>query len=124
MPLDDPRHQFGLEGEKLAEKHLVRRGMKTLARRFNTPVGELDLVMLEGPTVVFVEVKTRADRRLADPEDAVTRTKRRRLAKAMQWFLRARKLEDRPCRFDVVSIVCAEGQPPEVTHIEDAAPLE
>ena len=53
-------YQTGLAGELQAEEWLIRnRGMKTLERRYRTKAGEIDLIMAEGNTVVFVEVKTR-----------------------------------------------------------------
>lgn len=118
--MSDPRASFALEGECLAERFLRARGMRVAARRFSTPVGELDLVMRAGGTLVFVEVKTRRDRRLAEPYDAVTPTKQRRLLRAAAWYLHRKRLEDRPCRFDIVSIVLPPGEPPEIEHFEDA----
>ena len=116
----DPRHQLGREGERLAEKLLRRQGLKTVTRRFTTPVGELDLVMRDGDTVVFVEVKTRHDRDLADPEDAVTARKQRRLLRAARWFIHHNGWQDRPCRFDVVAVTLSDAGPPEFQHYPDA----
>ncbi|MGE0480958.1 MAG: YraN family protein [Phycisphaerae bacterium] len=118
--MSDPRASFALEGERLAEQFLRARGLRVAARRFSTPVGELDLVMRAGRTIVFVEVKTRRDRRLADPHDAVTPAKQRRLLRAAAWYLHFNKLENRPCRFDIVSIVLPSDEPPEIEHFEDA----
>src|SRR5437870_3820048 len=78
----DPRHEFGLAGERAAERILKRAGLKLLMRRFNTIVGEIDLVMREKDTIVFVEVKTRRDRRWSEPEDSVTPAKCKRLLAA------------------------------------------
>ncbi|MBK9127344.1 MAG: YraN family protein [Phycisphaerales bacterium] len=122
--MSDPRHALGLAGEKLAESHLAQLGMKCLARRFATPAGELDLVMVDGDTVVFVEVKTRADRALADPQDAVTPAKQRRLGRAARWFLSQKRLERHPCRFDVVGVILAPPAPPRIEHIRDFAALD
>ena len=116
----DPRHRLGSEGERLAERFLTRRGFKTIARRFSTPVGELDLVMRDGRTVVFVEVKTRRDRDCADPEDAVGPRKQRRMTRAAGWFIHHQSWEDRPCRFDVVAITLATGGDPQIEHFPDA----
>lgn len=117
----DPRHTLGHDGERIAEKSLRAKGLRVLARRYVTPTGELDLVMRDRQTVVFVEVKTRHGNALADPQDAVNRGKQRRLLKAAEWFLHDRKLEDQPCRFDVVSIVIpGDDQDPVVEHFEDA----
>ncbi len=120
----DPRHALGLEGERLAEAFLRRRGLRTVARRYNTPLGELDLVMQHGDTVVFVEVKTRSDRVHADPEDAVTRRKRGRVRRAAKSFLKEKRWEERACRFDVVTVIYAEGREPEIDYIEDFAALD
>lgn len=94
--------------------------MKTLARRFSTPVGELDLVMRDAETVVFVEVKTQRDRRLKDPQEQVTASKQRKLLKAAKWFLMHKRWSDKPCRFDVVAIVLPEDGEAELEHFEDA----
>ncbi|MCK4343410.1 MAG: YraN family protein [Phycisphaerae bacterium] len=118
--MSDPRHTLGREGERLAERFLRKRGLKMIARRFNTPVGELDLVMRDGDTVVFVEVKTRRDRKFADPEDSINVGKQRRLAKAACWFLHHKRWDDRPCRIDVVAVILAEGTEPEINHFPDA----
>ena len=117
--MGDPRHELGQEGERLAEKYLRRRHLKTVTRHFSTPTGELDLVMRDGDTVVFVEVKTRRDRKYADPEDSVNRAKRSRMARAARWFIHLRRWEDRPCRFDVVTVILAEGAEPEIVHFPD-----
>ena len=116
----DPRSELGLQGERLAESFLRRQGLKTLARRFSTPVGELDLVMREGETIVFVEVKTQRDRTFKDPEEQVGPAKRRKLMKAVEWFLHRRKLEAQPLRFDVVGIVLPEEGEAEIRHFPDA----
>lgn len=117
--MSDPRHELGERGEALAQRFLKRRGLKTVARRFSTPIGELDLVMRDGDTVVFVEVKTRRDRTYADPEDAITTAKVRRLMRAVRWFLHQKRWEERPCRFDVVTVILpAEGNP-EIKHFVD-----
>ncbi len=115
----DPRHQLGDAGERLAERFLTARGLKTVARRFSTPVGELDLVMRDRSTVVFVEVKTRHDRDFADPQDAVNLRKQRRLTRAAQWFIQQRRWQDQPCRFDVVAVTLAAGEP-QIEHFPEA----
>ncbi len=69
--------------------------MKVLARNYRCPVGEIDLIALDrhpacgpfGPTLVFVEVKTRGDDTYTDPESAVDAEKRRRIKKAAAYYL-------------------------------------
>ncbi|HMW00657.1 MAG TPA: YraN family protein, partial [Acidobacteriota bacterium] len=75
-----------------------------------TPItGELDIVALDGQTLVFVEVKTRSSDELALPEAAVTPAKQRKLARTARRYRRLIGPVDVPYRFDVVSIV-ASGQ--------------
>lgn len=112
--------ELGLRGEQLAERFLRKAGLKTVARRFTTPVGELDLVMRQGRTIVFVEVKTLRSRRLQEPQERVMGTKRRRLTRAARWFLHRRRWQDRPCRFDVVAVVLPERGEPQIEHFPDA----
>ncbi len=94
--------------------------MKCVARHFNTPVGELDLVMQADRAVVFVEVKCRRSCTHAAPEEAVTPAKQGRLLRAADWFLAHKRWQDRPCRFDVVAIVLPADGPARVTHFADA----
>jgi putative endonuclease len=114
------RSELGLEGERHAETFLRRRGLKCIERRFTTPVGEIDLVMRAGETVVFVEVKTQRDRTFKDPQEQVTPTKQQRLIRAARWFVQQKRWTDRPCRFDVVAVVLPETGSPEIEHFPDA----
>ena len=116
----DPRHELGQKGERLAEQRLRASGLKTVARHFNTPVGELDLIMRDGDTLVFVEVKTRRDRKYADPEDAVTREKQRRMTRTARWYIEHSGWGDRPCRFDVVTVILPPDGTPQLEHFPDA----
>lgn len=115
-----PRRELGLEGERLAERFLRRGGLKLLARRYATPVGEIDLIMRDGETVVFVEVKTRRTRAWADPEDAVGPEKQRRMQRCASWYLRARRKESAPFRFDIVAVTLPEVGEPQIEHFESA----
>lgn len=76
--------------------------------------------MRAGNEVVFVEVKTQRDSDFKEPHEQVDLTKQRKLVKAAQWFLRQRRLEDRPCRFDVVGIVLPSAGEPKISHFPDA----
>lgn len=117
----DPRHQAGLEGEAIAETALRRAGMKLLARRFNRPAGEIDLVMRDRGTIVFVEVKTQRSERWSDATDRVTPAKQRKLACAARRFLAEHRLCSAPCRFDVVVVTLGEpGARPTLRHFPDA----
>jgi putative endonuclease len=118
--MTDERHELGARGEALAEQFLKRAGLKLVARSYRTPVGELDRIMRDGETVVFVEVKTRRDRVYADPEDAVTLEKQRHLVRAARWYLHKRGWEERPARFDVVAVILPADGEAEITHHVEA----
>jgi putative endonuclease len=105
----DQRQTLGKSGEELACAELRRRGYAILARRFRTRGGELDIVARDGTTLVFVEVKARRTARFGTAAEAVTRTKRARLARMADEFLSRARLASVPCRFDVVAVTVAGG---------------
>lgn len=102
------RYVSGLQGEKQAEDYLLSRGMTVLARRYRAQDGEIDLILLDGETVVFAEVKARPRGRSGDGLIAVTPAKQRRMTHAALAFLVEREWMSHPVRFDVVEIT-AQG---------------
>ncbi len=116
----DDRAGLGRAGERRAEKELRRKRFRVVTRNYRCPLGEIDLVALDDATVVFVEVKTRTGNDLADPQDAVTREKQRRLYRAAEFFLKQTRSQDRPCRFDVVAITLNDAGGMDVEHLVDA----
>ena len=101
----------GKMGEDLACRELERRGYAIVARRYRRRGGELDIVARDGPTLVFVEVKTRDGRWFGGAAEAVTGLKRRRIVQLALEYLMRHRLSDCPCRFDVVSIQLEAGRP-------------
>ena len=115
------RVRLGRWGEKRAERLLKRQGLQTLVRNYSCKTGELDRIMVDRDgTTVFVEVKTRADEGFAPAEASVTLAKRRRMIRAARYFLACHGLQDRPCRFDVVTIVLGRSGRPDIRHYENA----
>ena len=115
----DRRVAFGREGEALVERHLTRLGYQLLARRFRVRNGEIDLVMVDRGSVVFVEVRRRRGAAGPDPLESISQIKRSRIVRAARLFLAIRNLHDRPCRFDVVAV--REGAAgPVLEHVVDA----
>ena len=111
---------LGARGERIAARTLKRGGYRILARNFTCPAGELDLIALDGDTVVFVEVKTRTSDQSADPEANVHYHKKRQLARTAKYYLAMTGAADRPCRFDVVAVVLAPRHKPVIEHFIDA----
>ena len=113
--------RLGRWGEKRCEKFLRRKGLKYLARNFSCKTGEIDLIMVDTDgTLVFVEVKTRANEDFAAVENLITFTKKSRMAKAAKYFLQVHKIEDRPCRFDVVTVIINHNSKEQIRHYESA----
>lgn len=113
--------RLGRWGEKRCERFLKRKGLKTLTRNFLCKTGEIDLIMVDSDgTLVFVEVKTRASEDFGPSESAVTGAKKTRMLRAARYFLATHEIEQRPCRFDVVTIILSEKGPIEIRHYENA----
>lgn len=109
------RAALGRRGESIAADYLVRRRMRIVERNYLCRAGEIDLVALDGDTLVFVEVKLR--RGGFDPFEAVDRRKQAQITRAAFDYMRRRGLLGRPARFDVVAVDGATG---ECRHVADA----
>ena len=89
--------------EDLAARMLQHAGLKIIERNFRCKPGEIDLVCRDGKTLVFVEVRYRAQTGFASAVVSVTQAKQRRLVAAAQVYLLQRGLTDNTaCRFDIV----------------------
>ena len=96
---------IGHDAEGLAERYLSQRGLTLLARNYRCRRGEIDLVMRDTETLVFVEVRRRASRAFGGGLESVDARKRARLVAAAEHYLMMKRVGDeRPCRFDVVAV--------------------
>jgi putative endonuclease len=112
---------LGIGGEAAAERHLSAKGHRVIARRVRMRFGEIDLVALDGREVVFVEVKTRRGRGFGAPEDAITWQKREHLRRCAWAWMADHRLNGRPFRIDVVSVLVGRpGAEPIIVHFENA----
>lgn len=93
----------GDQAEALACRHLERAGLKLVTRNYRCPRGEIDLVMDDRGTRVFVEVRFRSSSRFGSPAESVDPHKQARLLAAARHYLLAHH-EEPACRFDVVAI--------------------
>lgn len=103
----------GLAAEEIALRLYTSEGARLLAKRWRSEAGEVDLVIAEGDTIVFVEVKAR--RRAADAAGAVTPAQWRRLGLAAQIWLGGAP-PGTPCRFDLV-VVDREGRAERLANV-------
>lgn len=115
----DKRHELGRRGEELAAKHLMEKGYRLVGRNLTNAIGELDLVALDGATVVVVEVKTRSRTGRA-PAEAVNYRKQLKLTRTAALFLKSQNWLSRSMRFDVVEVVLPPGAAPYIHHIKSA----
>jgi putative endonuclease len=98
--------------ESATEHWLVAQGLRPLARQVRFRLGEIDLVMLHGDVLVFVEVRYRATASHGDGIESITRAKRTKLVRAASLFLQSHpRYANTPCRFDVVAVSGASTQP-------------
>jgi putative endonuclease len=118
-PDSSPKEQArrtGVRGETYAYWYLRRHGYVLVARNYTSPgiKGELDMVGYDGPVLAFVEVKTRtpSERDQPSPEEAVNADKRRYITRMARQFLRTRRAEAVPYRFDVLAIESRAGTRP------------
>ena len=104
--------QRGDAAEAQARQYLEQHGLRLLAQNWRCRVGELDLVMLDADTVVFVEVRYRRYSAWGGAAASVDARKREKLSRAAQLFLQQEsRWAKYPCRFDVIAIN-ADGQAP------------
>lgn len=119
---------LGRLGEAYAAAYLEQLGYYLVAANFALPVGrnlrgatvnaEIDLVAYEGETLCFIEVKTRSSDRFAPPQVNVDRRKQRQITRAAKAYRRMLGLQNVAIRFDVVTVVMADGARPTSPQIE------
>lgn len=113
-------NRLGERYEALACEHLQASGLRLLARNFSTRHGELDLVMRDRDTLVFVEVRYRAGNRHGDGADSITARKRQRLVIAAEQYRQAHpRIAALACRFDVVAL-SGPAQTPQIDWLRNA----
>ncbi len=103
--LNSPR-QRGNQFEALAQNYLSRQGLQPLESNFLVKSGELDLIMRDKQTIVFVEVRYRRNQNFGHAAETVTPAKQRKLLRAANVWLQSKGLSVHSCdfRFDVVAI--------------------
>ena len=99
------RLSLGKEGEDFAAAYLKKLGYRIRERNFRTPLGEIDIIALDGNTLVFVEVKTRRSHAFGLPFEAVNRKKREQIAKAARYYMAGKRVNDMAARVDIVSVM-------------------
>ena len=112
-------NELGKWGEEMAAEYLLRQGYTIMERDWKSGHRDLDIIALDGNTVVFVEVKTRRNRLFTEPEMAVDYQKIRNLQQAANHYIKYRHI-NQEVRFDVITVVGSMNGTPSVEHIKDA----
>ena len=99
----------GAKAEALAADFLAARGMTILERNFRRRCGELDLIVQDGDTLVFVEVRLRTRSDFGGAAASITARKRSRMSAAAGLYL-ARLRGSPPCRFDAVLLDAIDSE--------------
>lgn len=116
------RQDFGLLGERIAARWLVRQGWSVLDHRFRSGHRDIDLVMRRANEVAFVEVKARRGDGFGSPVEAVHYRKQRELSRAARVWVDRFGSAELAYRFDVVGIL-VEGERVRVRYVPDAFPV-
>lgn len=111
--------QIGNAAEDMAARLLASQGCQVLARNYAVRGGEIDIIIRDGDTIAFVEVKHRQSARYGQPREYVTAAKRRRICRAALSWLQENGCADQPIRFDVL-----ESLGGRVEHIRAAFDFE
>ena len=118
------RINSGKMGEDLAVSCLLKQGYKIIERNYRTKLGEIDIIADCKGCVCFVEVRAKNSLSFGAPEETIIKRKQLQIAKAALLYIKKYKLQDKNCRFDVVSIEGVDRPVPEVRLIENAFELD
>lgn len=111
------KDELGRRGEEVAAAWLEAAGCIVLHRNWRCTIGEIDLVMREGSTTVFVEVKTRTSVAYGHPFEAITPVKRARLRRLVAEWCREHGPVPGEIRVDAVAVIDAWTAAPSVEHL-------
>ena len=94
----------GSQAEQRAAIFLQQQGLVIRAKNYRCKAGEIDLIMQQADTLVFIEVRLRSHRQFANAAESVTIAKQRKIIKTAQFYLQQHQLTDKiNCRFDVIA---------------------
>ena len=99
----------GFYVEQQACLYLKQQGMKFVTRNFQRRGGEIDLIMLDGSTLVFVEVRFRRSGRFGSAIESVNAPKQQRIIQTAGLFLQQSDIAYHSCRFDVIAVSPADS---------------
>lgn len=115
------RGELGALGERHAARALRAQGLRLLEANYRRKQGEIDLIARDGDTLVIVEVRTRTSTMHHTPRASVNAAKQAQLVRMAHCYLREHRLDDVPCRYDVVEVLATPtGEILHINHIPGA----
>lgn len=111
------RHEVGKTGENIAIEYLKKIGYTIIERNFLAIQGEIDIIAKDGKELVFIEVKTRTNKKFGMPVDAVNKTKQKHFVRTVKYYLYLKKLENNFVRLDVIEVYINKEKY-EINHIK------
>jgi len=99
----------GNQYENMAKQFLLNKGLTFIQNNFQCRSGEIDLIMKDRHTLIFIEVRFRGNTNYGTPEETVTRQKQKRIISTAKHYLSRSNLWSQNCRFDVVAITPAQS---------------
>jgi len=104
--------QIGYQAEKIALNYLLKHDLKLVTQNFRCRLGEIDLIMRDKKSLVFIEVRLRNHPNYATGLESVDRIKQNKLRKTAEFYLQQQQLTNKlACRFDVIAIEHNTEQP-------------
>ena len=94
----------GRQAERSARRHLKVQGLNFIEANFSSRVGEIDLIMKDVNTLVFVEVRYRKNLKFGSPLETITPNKQRKIRLTAERYLAKHRLQNADCRFDTVGL--------------------
>ncbi|MEW6171485.1 MAG: YraN family protein [Bacillota bacterium] len=120
--MNTSRKQLGEIAEKLAADLLRRKGYKIVIQNYRCRHGEIDIIALDGKTLVFVEVRAKGSTGFGKPQESIGYQKRQKIREVARYYLTYEMQKGSFCRFDVVAVQFEPGsrKVKELEHIIDA----
>ncbi|MFH1092906.1 MAG: YraN family protein [Candidatus Omnitrophota bacterium] len=117
--------QIGKIGENLAVEFLKSNNYNILERNYHNRIGEIDIIAENSSVLCFIEVKTRANDNFGLPQEAISKSKQRKISQTALAYLKARNRLKGNFRFDVIAVMLNEaGENPDINLIKNAFDLD
>lgn len=113
------KQETGKSGEELASQYLEKQGYKILDRNFNCHQGEIDIIAKDKDEIVFIEVKTRTNKKYGFASEAVNENKQKHLLRAIKYYIYTKKYENSFIRIDVIEVYIKNDEI-NINHIKQA----